>query len=395
MKNNKGFNLLTVIIIICATSIISAITVGVIVNNGYRNNQTINYRALANDAALKDFLEAYSNITNNYYEDIDREKMLDKAVDAMLKYLDDTYTTYLNDNEKKALEEKLSGTYDGIGIEINGPEIVNVLKNSPAEKAGILPGDKLLMVNDTDVTEQNGNYISVLIKTSADKPIELKVLREEEELTFWVQVETITSKDILYEVKDNNIGYLGITIFSKTLTEQVKDALNELESKGISGLIIDLRGNTGGYLDTAEGVASLFLEKGKLIYSLEDKDSKNDYFDQTSTKRNYPIVIILNGTSASASEILAAALKDSYGAVIVGEKSYGKGKVQQTYNLKDGSMAKYTSAKWLRPNGVCIDGVGISPDYPVELYVEYDEEGKIVSVKDTQLEKAIEVIGAM
>ena len=381
MKNNKGFNLLTVIIIICATSIISAITVGVIVNNGYRNNQTINYRALANDPALKDFLEAYSNITDNYYEDIDREKMLDKAVDAMLKYLDDTYTTYLNDNEKKALEEKLSGTY--------------VLKNSPAEKVGIKSGDKILMINETDVSEQNANYISVLIKTSADKPIELKVLRGEDELTFWVSVETITSKDIVYEVKDNNIGYLGITIFSKTLTEQVKDALNDLESDGINRLIIDLRGNTGGYLDTAEGVASLFLEKGRLIYSLEDKDSKNDYYDQTTMKRTYPIVVLLNASSASASEILAAALKDSYGAVIVGEKSYGKGKVQQTYNLKDGSMAKYTSAKWLRPNGVCIDGVGIQPDYPVDLYIEYDEEGKIVSVKDTQLEKAIEVISTM
>jgi carboxyl-terminal processing protease len=395
MKNNKGFNLLTVIIIICATSIISAITVGVIVNNGYRNNQNINYRALANDEALKDFLEAYSNITDNYYEDIDREKMLDKAVDAMLRYLDETYTTYLNDNEKKALEEKLSGTYDGIGIEIRENEIVNVLKNSPAEKAGIQSGDKIMMINETDVSEQNANYISVLIKTSADKPIELKVLRGEDELTFWVSVETITSKDIVYEVKDNNIGYLGITIFSKTLTEQVVDALNDLEAKGINRLIIDLRGNTGGYLDTAEGVASLFLEKGRLIYSLEDKDSKNDYYDQTSLKRNYPIVVLLNASSASASEILAAALKDSYGAVIVGEKSYGKGKVQQTYNLKDGSMAKYTSAKWLRPNGVCIDGIGIQPDYPVDLYVEYDEEGKIVSVKDTQLEKAIEVIGTM
>ena len=393
MKNNKGFNLFTVIIIICATSIISAITVGVIVNNGYRNNKAINYKELANDAALKDFLDAYTNITDNYYEDI--EKMLDKAVDAMLRYLDETYTTYLNDDEKKALEEKLSGTYEGIGIEINGPKIVGVLKNSPAEKAGIKIGDELLSINNTDVTEQNGNYISVLIKTSASKPIEIKVLREEEELTFWVSVETITSKDIVYEVKDNNIGYLGISIFSKTLTSQVEEALRELESEGIQKLIIDLRGNTGGYLDTAEGVASLFLKKGDLIYSLEDKNDKTSYYDQTTTRRTYPIVVLMNGNSASASEILAAALKDSYGAVIVGEKSYGKGKVQQTYNLKDGSMAKYTSARWLRPNGVCIDGVGIKPDYQVELYVEYGEDGKIISVKDTQLEKAIEVISTM
>lgn len=392
MKSNKGFNLLTVIIIIFCTSIISAITVGVIVNNGYKNTKAINYKELANDPALKDFLDAYSTITSNYYEDVNKQKMLDSAVDAMLKYLDESYTTYLTDDQTKALEDKLSGTYFGIGVEISNNEIKGILKNTPAEKAGLKAGDKLLKVADTDVTDKSGNYIATLIQVSGEKTIEIVVDRDGEELTFYIKSETIRSKDIINKILQDDIGYLGISIFSKTLNTQVEDALKELEEQGMKRLIIDLRGNTGGYLEAAEAVASMFLEKGKLIYSLEDKDSKNDYYDQTTTKTTYPIVILLNSGSASASEILAAALKDSYGAIIVGEKSYGKGKVQQTYNMSDGSMAKYTSAKWLRPNGTCVDGEGINPDYPVELYIEYNDEGKITAVKDTQLEKAVEVI---
>ena len=392
MKNNKGFNLLTVIIIIFCTSIISAITVGVIVNNGYKNTKAINYKELANDPALKDFLDAYSTITSNYYEDVDKQKMLDSAVDAMLKYLDESYTTYLTDDQTKALEDKLSGTYFGIGVEISNNEIKGILKNTPAEKAGLKVGDKLLKVADTEVTDKSGNYIATLIQVSGEKTIEIVVDREGEELTFYIKSETIRSKDITNKILQDDIGYLGISIFSKTLNTQVEDALKELEEQGMKRLIIDLRGNTGGYLEAAEAVASMFLEKGKLIYSLENKDSKNDYYDQTTTKTTYPIVILLNSDSASAAEILAAALKDSYGAIIVGEKSYGKGKVQQTYNMSDGSMAKYTSAKWLRPNGTCVDGEGINPDYPVELYIEYNDEGKITAVKDTQLEKAVEVI---
>ncbi len=184
-------------------------------------------------------------------------------------------------------------------------------------------------------------------------------------------------------------------MFSATLDEQVASALADLENQGMQKLIIDLRGNTGGYLESAEATSSLFLEKGKLIYSLEGKEATTQYFDETDEHTNYPIVILINGQSASAAEILAAALKDSYGAILVGEKSFGKGKVQQTYNLSDGSMAKYTSAKWLRPNGSCIDGVGLIPDYIANMTYTYDDTGVINGQIDSQLNKAIEIISAM
>lgn len=388
MKNNKGFNLISVIIIIFITSIASAITAGVIVTNNYN----LAYKGLSNDKELNEFLKTYSNIINNYYDEIDKEKMIDSAINGMLNYLGDNYTTYLTKEQREDLEERLSGSYYGIGVTYNGTEIVDVTKNGPAEAAGLKAGDKFISVGGTDVREVP-NAIKALIQDAKGKTISIVVERDGEQLTFDVKVESIPSS-VRYELLENKIGYMKIDIFSEPLTTQVEKALSDLESKGMEKLIIDLRDNSGGYLDSAETTASLFLKEGKLIYSLEDKNEKEDYYDKTQTSRDYPIVILINEKSASSSEILAAALKDSYGAVLVGEKSYGKGKVQQTIKLDDGSMAKYTSAKWLRPTGECIDEIGLTPDYEVSLTYETNEDGQ-QTVIDTQLNKAIEVIGAM
>lgn len=153
-------------------------------------------------------------------------------------------------------------------------------------------------------------------------------------------------------------------------------------------MVIDVRNNAGGYLISAKEIASMFLEKEKIIYSLQEKDKTQTYKDTTSEKRDYPVVVLINEYSASASEILTSALKESYNATLVGKKSYGKGKVQQTLNLEDGSMAKYTTAKWLTPNGKCIDGVGITPDYEIDLDVDENNQ----TIVDTQLNKAIEIL---
>lgn len=394
MQNNKGFNLLSVIIIICVTSIISAITAGIIVTNNYG----LSYKNITEDSSLSEFLKTYSNIVDNYYEDIDKDEMLDSAINAMLNYLGDNYTTYLNKDQTKELEERLAGSYEGIGISILGKTITNVSKDSPAEKVGLQVGDEFLTVNGTDVssvTDGASTIISTLIKSSDNKEAKIVIKRAEEELEFTVKIESIPISAISYKLLDNNIGYLKINIFSRPLTDQVKLALKELENNGMNRLIIDLRDNSGGFLDSAETTASIFLEKGKLIYSLEDKKDKEDYYDKTTESKKYPIAVIINNNSASSSEILAAALKDSYGATLIGEKSFGKGKVQQTIDLSSGAMAKYTSAKWLRPNGECIDGVGLIPDYEIQLAYEYDENGNEISTIDTQLNKAIEVIGAM
>lgn len=391
MKNIKGFNLISVIIIICITSVVSAMTAGIIVTNNYN----LSYSDLSNDKELADFIKAYSNIVNNYYEDVDKEKMLDSALNAMLNYLGDNYTTYLTDEQRKALEESLQGTYQGIGVEINKERVITkVTKNGPAETAGLQAGDKFMSIDGTKLNDTDGNAVGLLIRGTDKKAVDIVVDRNGEELTFNVKIGTIEEPAIAYEMKENNIGYIQISKFSRPLTSQMENALKELEASGMEKLIIDLRNNTGGYLDSAETTASLFLKKGKLIYSLEDKKSKEDYYDQTETSRDYPIVVLINNNSASSAEILAAALKDSYGAVLVGQTSYGKGKVQQTYDMEDGSMAKFTSARWLRPTGDCIDKKGIKPDFEVAQTTQTDENGEEIIV-DTQLVKALEVIGAM
>lgn len=391
MKKGKGFNLMSVVIIICITSLISAITAGIIVTNNY----DLSYKGLSTDKNLNEFLKAYSNIVNNYYEDIDKEKMLDAAMDAMLNYLGDNYTTYLTKEQRKELEERLAGEYEGLGIKISGREIVEITENSPASEAGLMVGDLFVSVEGTDVTNATSSIISTLIRDDSKKEVNIVIDRNGNQMPFKITKSLIPTSSISYELKENNIGYLKIDIFSRPLTSEIENALVDMESKGMQKLIIDVRDNTGGYLDSAETTASLFLEKGKLIYSLQDKNGKEDYKDTTETKRDYPIVVLTNHNSASSSEILAAALKDGYNAILVGETSYGKGKVQQTYDIENGGMAKYTSAKWLRPNGSCIDGVGLKPDYEVNIIYDYNENGEIVGYTDTQLNKAIEVIGAM
>lgn len=391
MKNSKGFNLISVIIIICITSVVSAITAGIIVTNNYN----LSYSDLSNDKELSDFIKAYSNIVNNYYENVDKEKMLDSALNAMLNYLGDNYTTYLTDEQRKALEESLRGTYQGIGVEINKDRVITkVTKNGPAEAAGLQAGDKFMSIDGTKLNDTDGNAVGLLIRGTNKKAVDIIVDRNGEELTFNVKIGTIEEPAIAYGMQENNIGYIQISKFSRPLTSQMENALKELEANGMEKLIIDLRNNTGGYLDSAETTASLFLKKGKLIYSLEDKKSKEDYYDQTETSMDYPIVVLINNNSASSAEILAAALKDSYGAVLVGQTSYGKGKVQQTYDMEDGSMAKFTSARWLRPTGDCIDKKGIKPDFEMAQTTQTNENGEEIII-DTQLIKALEVIGAM
>ena len=394
MKANRGFNLLSVIIIICAVSLISALATGIIVTNSYKTSNGLNYNELLNDEHLSEFLEVYASVSGNYYEDVDKDALIDTALNAMLDYLGDSYTTHLNSSETKALEERLAGSYKGIGIEIIGSEIVGVTKDSPAAEAGLQVGDLLVSVDGTSVGDKSSSEISDLIKNSSDESVSLIINRAGTELTYDVAIADVATKAIAYSLLENNIGYLKMDIFSKTLSSQVDLALKDMESQGMQKLIMDLRDNTGGYLESAEDTASLFLEKGKLIYSLENSETKADYHAETSACKNYPIVILLNSNSASASEILAAALKDSYSGPIlfVGETSYGKGLVQQTYDLSDGSMAKYTSARWLRPNGECINGKGLKPDYEVIKAEMYDEAGNPI---DNQLQRAIEVISAL
>lgn len=385
MKKTKGFGLVGIIIIMIVTAIVSSLATGVIMLNNSSVNLDGTLNNLDEDEDLMEFIKVYDTLVSKYYDDIDKEGMLNAAEEGMLNFLGDKYTTYLNDSEYQEIIDELSGTYSGIGVTIDGNKVIDVTKDSPADKAGVEINDLIVKVNNIDVSDLNGNEIGNIIKSDDIEYVDLEVNRNGVIIDFSIKKESLLNPSISYEVlKDTNIGYIYIKTFSQNLSEQVSDALKELESLNIESLIIDVRDNVGGYLSAAEETASLFLENNKIIYSLESNNNRYTYYDKTKEKRNYKIAVLINKNSASASEILAAALKESYGATLVGAKSYGKGKVQQVVSLSSGDSVKYTSAKWLTPTGNCIDGIGLSPDYNVV----YEDSGEY----DSQLFKAIELM---
>ena len=385
-KNIQGFSLKSVGIIIVVTAIVTSLTTGLII---YNNNKVIlggaNWRE---DEALQEFLKIYNSLDTEYYEEINKTEMVDAAISAMVDYLGEEYSIYLNENETDNLSDQLSGTFTGVGISIGAENIiVKVYDDTPASKVGMAPGDVITNINGVSTEERTSAEVANLIDKTAENTI--IVNRNGNELTFRVTPEVINKPltTNIFEQNNKRIGYIYIDSFTNTVEEEFSKSLEELEDDGIESLIIDLRGNTGGYLKGATAIAGEFIQKGKVLYSLESKDETKVYYDETSKYRTLPVILLMDETSASASEVLAGALKDSYGATIVGTLSYGKGKVQTTNELEDGSMVKYTIARWLRPNGECVDGIGIQPDYEVQL--ELNEEGYYI---DTQLEKAIELL---
>ena len=391
--NRKGYRLSHVIIIIILTAIISAVTTGVIVTSSFSANGK-SYSDLVLDENVQEFLEVYAKLTDDYYRDVDKKKMISSAINAMTDYLDEIYTTYLNSDNANILMDELNGKHKGIGVTIRGYEIIDVMEDSPAFRSGIKIGDRIVAINGTNVETLAGAEISNLIKQNEDS-ITVTVIRNEETLEFTMKAEEIQVSPVEYHMIENtSIGYLKMSIFSNNLFVDTSKALEKLKEEGMNKLIIDLRNNTGGYLEQAKNVASLFLEKDKTIYYLENKDDLEEIKDTTDDSYNMPIVVLVNGSTASAAEILSGALKYSYGAILVGSTTYGKGKVQHTMSLSDNDMIKYTSSKWLMPNKVCIDGVGISPDYIIDNSYNYDTDNSSENegFTDNGLNKAIELL---
>lgn len=344
------------------------------------------------DDNLAELYKAYDEIKSNYYSTVDLGALVDAGIKGMFSYLGDPYTTYLDKDQTDNLTNSLSGTYQGIGVKIsvnneeNKMVISEVYDNTPAKSAGLAVGDVIVKVNDNVVADMESSEVTKLIKSSEE--VKLVVNRDGNDLDFTLNTSKLYNPSVEDKIIDgdngNKIGYLKISKFNETAYEQFYEKLNKIEVDGINSLIIDLRDNTGGYLSAATKISELFLQKGKIIYSLNEQSSTKTTYDETDDARNYKVYILVNGSSASASEILAAALRDSYGAKLVGTTTYGKGKVQKTSKLSDGTMYKYTSAKWLTPNGECIEGVGLKPD------IEISNGDELL--KDLVLEKAIEEI---
>lgn len=358
-------------------------------------NKGKNYFVLSKELAK--FVDAYDAIVNNYYKEVDKDKLVESAINGMVSSIGDEYTSYSDKDVTDNFNETVNGKYMGIGALIMKNEkdlvIYKVFEDSPSYRAGLKDGDIILKLDDKDTKDMSVNDIASIVKNDGNKEVKLLVKRGEENLDItivkdMVELPVVSGKVINHN--DKKIGYISLSIFSSVASEQFNKELVKLEKEGISGLVIDVRGNSGGYLTTVTDIASYFLKKGDIIYKLEVNDKVTVRKDKTKESRDYPVAVLIDKNSASASEILASSIKESYNGYVVGTNSYGKGTVQQTLVLSDGSMIKYTIEKWLTPLGNWINEEGVVPTNYVELSSEYLNNP--VFENDNQLNKALELV---
>jgi carboxyl-terminal processing protease len=323
------------------------------------------------DDELEKIGKAYKIISSQYVEDVDEQKLIEGAIQGMINTLKDPYSVYMNKETAEKFSESLDSSFEGIGAEVSMVDgkvtIVAPFKDSPAEKAGLKPNDQIISVNGESV-EGLDLYEAVLkIRGKKGTKVRLEILRPgvKEVLKIDVVRDEIPIETVHADVKKyhgKNVGYIEITSFSENTAQDFKKKLDELEKKNIDGLVLDVRGNPGGYLQSVEEILKELVPKDKPYVQIEDRNGeKQRFFSPLSKKKDYPISVLIDRGSASASEILAAALKEAGGYEIVGEKSFGKGTVQQALPMGDGSTIKLTLYKWLTPDGNWIHKKGVEP----------------------------------
>lgn len=337
------------------------------------------------------FLDQYNYILENYYGDIDPQQLLKDAIEGMFSSLDG-YSQVIGQDSNSFIIT-LEGQYEGVGISIYNDGLGNIIidsiyEDTPASKAGLKPNDIIIKFNDKDLTNVSTSDLVDMIANANE--MKLTVLRGSEQLEVTLKREKIVLKSVNYKMLEDNIGYIDIDIFASNTLEQFKEALATLENQKMKSLIIDLRDNTGGHLSIVEEMLYLFLNNDKIVYQTEDKNGVEKFYSKGNKNAKYEIVILQNNFSASASEIMAAGLSENLDAYIVGTNSYGKGTVQTLIDLSEDMQYKFTTKRWLTPNGNWIEGKGIKPDKEVYLPIDYYENP--TEENDLQLKSAIEYL---
>lgn len=337
--------------------------------------------------------KTYQALASNFDGEIDKQKIIDGASKGLVEAVGDKYTEYMTAKEAEEFNKSLSGDVGtGIGVELtkdgDSVKVVRVLAKNPAESAGILAGDVISKVNGEDVSKENTSEISKKIRGDAGTTVKIGVIRGNEKKEFSVTRAKIENPSVELTKKDG-VATLSIYRFDSETGVLAKKYAEEIKNEGISKVILDLRGNGGGYVQAAKTVASLWLEKNALIVSEKTGSKTVEEIRATGDNplKGIKTVILLDGSSASASEIVAGALKEHKAAQIVGEKSYGKGSVQTTIDMPNGALLKVTIAKWFTPSGKNISNNGISPDIKVSA-----PKGESYLLNDTQKNKALEIL---
>lgn len=316
---------------------------------------------------------ALSLIESNYYEKVDREKLVDGAVNGMMEALGDPYSNYMGKETAARFEESIEGSFSGIGAEVSSDNgkvvVVSPIKGSPAEKAGIQAKDVILSVNGESLEGLELNAAVAKIRGPKGSKATLKIQRAgtAEPLQFVITRDDVRLETVYGTMEKDKVGVIEVTQFSQNTAERFEEELNKLESQGMKGLVIDVRNDPGGVLPVVIEMVEQFVPSGKTIVQVEDKNKRREVSTSKGSSKKYPVVVLMNKGSASASEIMAGALQQSAGAKLIGENSFGKGTVQTSFEeqLGDGSLLKITIAKWLTPDGTWIHGKGIKPDIAV------------------------------
>lgn len=335
---------------------------------------------------IKDKAEILSSYINRFYlNDIDYGKMGDIIYKAMVSGLDDKYAAYYTKDEYKDISEKTKGEFCGIGVYIsqgkndNSLKVAGVVKGGPAEKAGIKKGDIIVEVDGENIQGKDSSYAVSKMKGKKGTNVSISVVRKgnKKPITFNIKREVIHDNTVSYKMLDNNIGYISVSAFETVTKKQFKSAVDCLEKKNEKGLIIDLRDNGGGLLDTALDMLDHILPKKLVVYTKDKNGVAEEYYTKDDKEIKIPIVILVNGNSASASEVFCGALRDYGKAKLLGTKTFGKGIVQSSFAFRDGTGLKFTTSKYYTPKGINIHGTGFEPDIKVK------SNGKMTALKES------------
>ena len=382
------------IVVVFSMMIGSVITI-LIKDDGRTINKVKNLNLKSSE--LQPIYEAYNTIMKEYYKDVDSKTLVDGALNGMLQSLEDQHTSYFNKDDKEDFDTELSGSYYGIGaqiqlIEENKVKIIKIFDDSPAQKYGLKVGDIFVSIDGKSTDGLDAEGVAKILKSDKVSKSTIVVDREGKKVEVEVTKANVTLFSVSSEIieDDKKIGYISISIFGEKTYSQFVDAINKLEKEKVDSIVIDLRGNTGGYLSTVTNMLEVFVEKGKILYQIQNNNGTKEYKSTTNSNKKFNVVILVDEASASASEIMSAAMRESYGAKIVGKTTFGKGTVQSTKNLSNKTMIKYTIEKWLTPSGESIDGKGVTPDYEVELGEDYINNP--TRDNDAQLQKALELL---
>lgn len=372
IKNKNKFSLKEVILVMIITFLFGMLIGGVIMFGKGTFSSDIS-------DSLNEFADTYEDILNTYYEDVNANNLLQAGIEGMVDYLGDPYADYMNAERASEFNEEVEGEYTGIGAEIvynYDAEIISigkVFENGPAEKAGLKTNDILLEVDGENIEGLSSRQIAEKVKGKRGTSVLIKIKRDDKEMELSVKRDKIDIESVFtktYKENGKKIGYIRISIFAGNTASQFRDKLSELEKENFDSLLIDVRNNSGGYLTTVTDIISMFTKKDSIIFQLSTKGEIEKIKDQTKEKKDYPVYVLTNGSSASASEVLASAIKENYKGTILGTKTYGKGKVQKAYDLSSGAKIKYTFQEWLTPNGNSIDSVGVTPNVVIENVID-------------------------